>query len=157
MPAPLVAKVSKLRSYAQGYALGESTTAAMLDLAWHAVPASAGKQDVDAFEAKALADTGLDITDVPPRYRSSYFRHIWANGYAAGYYAYAWTEMLDHDAFAWFTAHGGLTRANGERFRAMVLSKGHSEDYGVMFRDFTGHDPDVTPMLVARGLAPAAK
>lgn len=152
LPPALADKLRQVRSFRQGYALGESTTAAMLDMAWHSLPASAGKQDVDAFEAQALADTGLDVADVPPRYRSSYFRHIWANGYAAGYYAYGWTEMLDHDAFAWFTAHGGLTRANGQRFRDMILSKGHSEDYAAMFHAFTGHDPSVQPMLTARGL-----
>jgi len=152
LPPALADKLRQTPSFGQGYALGEATTAAMLDMAWHSVPASAGKQDVDAFEAKALSATGLDVADVPPRYRSSYFRHIWANDYAAGYYAYGWTEMLDHDAFAWFTAHGGLTRANGQRFREMVLSKGHSEDYAAMFRNFTGHDPSVQPMLEARGL-----
>ncbi len=94
---------------------------------------------------------------MPPRYRTSYFRHIWSNGYAAGYYAYAWTEMLDHDAFHWFETHGGLTRANGQRFRDLVLSRGHSQDYGVMFRNFTGHDPQVQPMLEARGLVAEGK
>jgi len=153
LPQALADKLRQVRRFGQGYALGEATSAAMLDMAWHSLPASAGKQDVDAFEAKALSTTGLDVDDVPPRYRSSYFRHIWANGYAAGYYAYGWTEMLDHDAFAWFAAHGGLTRANGQRFREMVLSKGRSEDYAEMFRAFTGHDPSVQPMLEARGLA----
>ncbi len=153
MPQALADKLRQVRGFRQGYALGEATSAAMLDMAWHELPASAGKQDVGTVEAKALAETGLDVSDVPPRYRSSYFRHIWANGYAAGYYAYGWTEMLDHDAFAWFTAHGGLTRVNGQRFREMVLSKGHSEDYAAMFRAFTGHDPSVGPMLKARGLA----
>jgi len=153
LPANLAAKLGQVRSFRQGYGLGESTTAAMLDMTWHSLPAARGKQDVDVFEAYALAKTGLDVRHVPPRYRSSYFRHIWANGYAAGYYAYGWTEMLAHDAFAWFKAHGGLTRANGQRFRDMVLSKGHSEDYADMFRSFTGHDPSVKPMLKARGLA----
>ena len=153
LPANLAAKLGQVRSFRQGYGLGESTTAAMLDMAWHSLPAARGKQDVDVFEGLALAKTGLDVRHVPPRYRSSYFRHIWANGYAAGYYAYGWTEMLAHDAFAWFKAHGGMTRANGQRFRDMVLSKGHSEDYADMFRSFTGHDPSVKPMLKARGLA----
>ncbi len=153
LPAALADKLRQVRAFRQGYTLGESTTAALLDMSWHTIPASAGKQDVDVFEAKALAETGLDVADVPPRYRSSYFRHIWAGGYAAAYYAYGWTEMLDHDVFAWFTAHGGLTRANGQRFRELVLSKGHSEDYGAMFHAFTGHDPSIAPMLKARGLA----
>ena len=155
MPAALVAKIKSAHTFNQGYALGEVVTAALLDLKWHALSPEAGLQDVDGFEAKSmteLAATGLDVKDVPTRYRSSYFRHIWANGYAAGYYAYSWTEMLDHDAFAWFTDHGGLTRANGQRFREMVLSQGHSQDYATMYRNFTGRDPSIDPMLKARGL-----
>jgi len=152
MPAALVAKIEKAKHFNQGYALGEVIAAALLDLKWHALPADAGKQDVDAFEAKALGSTGLDVAHVPTRYRTSYFRHIWANGYAAGYYAYSWTEMLDHDAFAWFEANGGMTRANGQRFRDMVLSKGHSLDYAQMYRAFAGRDPSIEPMLKARGL-----
>jgi peptidyl-dipeptidase Dcp len=155
MPAALVAKVQNASKFNQGYALGEVVTAALLDLKWHALPDTGGMQDVDAFEAKSmkeLAADGLDVTDVPTRYRSSYFRHIWANGYAAGYYAYTWTEMLDHDAFAWFQQNGGMTRANGQRFRNMVLSQGHSQDYAVMYRNFTGRDPSIEPMLKARGL-----
>jgi peptidyl-dipeptidase Dcp len=113
---------------------------------------SATTQDVDSFETKALKDTHTDFVNVPPRYRSSYFQHIWGNDYAAGYYAYQWTVMLDDDAFAWFTAHGGLTRANGQRFRDLILSRGHSEDYGPMFRAFYGKDPDIGPMLEHRGL-----
>jgi peptidyl-dipeptidase Dcp len=124
---------------------------------WHSLPASAAKQDVDQFETAALAKTGLDVTDVPPRYRSSYFLHIWSNGYSAGYYAYLWTQMLEHDSYHWFMDHGGLTRANGQRFRDMILSKGHTEDYGPMFKTFYGKDPDVGPMLEEHGLAPVAK
>lgn len=153
MPAAMVAKLKDLRRVDQGYALGEVVAAAMLDMDWHALPADAPRQDVDAFEAKALANTGLDTAHVPPRYRSSYFRHIWGNGYASAYYAYLWTEMLDHDAYAWFEQHGGLTRANGERFRQMVLSRGSSLDYAAMYRGFTGHNPSVAPMMKARGLA----
>ena len=91
-------------------------------------------QDVDKFEANALAHSGFDIADVPPRYRSSYFLHIWSNGYSAGYYAYPWTRMLGQDAFAWFEANGGLTRANGQRFRDMVLSRGNTLDLADMYR-----------------------
>lgn len=157
MPPELVEKIKKAATFNQGYALGEAVTSALLDLEWHALPADAPKQDVDAFEKAALAKTGLDVDDVPPRYRSSYFLHIWANGYAAGYYAYLWTEMLDDDSYAWFKANGGLTRENGQRFRDMILSKGHTEDYGPMFRAFYGKDPDIGPMLENRGLAPDAK
>jgi peptidyl-dipeptidase Dcp len=152
MPAALVAKIKAARQFDVGYAMGESNAAMQLDLKWHALPVGTPKQDVDAFEINALAGTGLDTAHVPPRYRTSYFRHVWSNGYAAGYYAYAWTEMLDHDAFHWFETHGGMTRANGQRFRDMILSKGHSQDYAAMFRAFTGHDPQVQPMLEARGL-----
>ena len=102
----------------------------------------------------ALTRAGVDFPNVPPRYRSSYFLHIWANGYAAGYYAYLWTQMLDQDAYRWFEENGGMTRANGDRFRRLILSKGHTEDYGPMFRAFRGKDPDILPMLQARGMAP---
>ena len=157
IPAPLVDKIRKAAKFNQGYTLGETIAAAMLDMDWHSLPAGAPKQGVDAFEAKSLAATGLDVTDVPPRYRSSYFLHIWSNGYSAGYYAYLWTQMLEHDAYHWFMDHGGMTRENGQRFRDMILSKGHTEDYGPMFRAFYGKDPDVGPMLEEHGLTPPAK
>ncbi|WP_217482598.1 M3 family metallopeptidase [Sphingomonas sp. CL5.1] len=157
IPAALVDKIRKAAKFNQGYALGEVIAAAMLDMDWHSLPAGAPKQDVDAFEAKSLAATGLDVTDVPPRYRSSYFLHIWSNGYSAGYYAYLWTQMLEHDAYHWFMDHGGMTRENGQRFRDMILSKGHTEDYGPMFRAFYGKDPDVGPMLEEHGLTAPAK
>jgi peptidyl-dipeptidase Dcp len=152
MPQALVDKVKRAQQFNQGYALGELVAAATLDQKWHALPADAGRQDVDAFEARALGETGLVTSEVPTRYRTSYFRHIWGGGYAAGYYAYLWTEMLDHDTFAWFEANGGMTRANGQRFREMVLSRGNSLDYAEMYRVFTGRDPQIGPMLKARGL-----
>jgi peptidyl-dipeptidase Dcp len=155
LPQDMVDKIKRSRTHNQGYELGEAVTAAKLDLDWHSLPASAPRQDANAFEAAALAKGGFDYADVPPRYRSPYFRHIWSNGYASAYYAYAWTEMLDHDAFAWFQANGGLTRGNGQRFRDMILSRGNTIDYGTMFRNFTGHDPDITPMLTFRGLTPS--
>ena len=157
MPQALVTKIKNAAKFNQGYELGELVAAATLDQDWHSLPASAGPQDVDAFESKALNSMGLDTKDVPPRYRTSYFAHIWAGGYAAGYYAYLWTQMLDNDAYAWFVAHGGLTRANGQRFRDMILSKGHTEDYGPMFKAFYGKDPDIGPMLEDRGLVAGAK
>ena len=158
MPQALVDKIKRTRAFNQGYTTGEAQEAAVLDMAWHSLPADAPRQDVDAFEAKTLANMGLETDHVPPRYRTSYFAHIWGGGYAAGYYAYAWTQMLDHDAYAWFVAHGGLTRANGQRFRDLILSRGHTLDYGPMFRAFYGKDPDVGPMLDYLGLntAPAA-
>jgi len=157
MPADLAAKIKKSARFDEGYTFGEVLAAAELDMKWHALAASAPRQDVDTFEADALGKMGLDVADVPPRYRSSYFLHIWSNGYSAGYYAYLWTQMLDHDAFAWFTAHGGLTRENGQRFRDMILSRGHTMDYGPMFRKFYGKDPDIGPMLDYLGMAADTK
>ena len=156
MPEALVAKIKKAATFNQGYEFGELLAAAKLDMQWHELGADAPKQDVDEFEQKALASSGLDVADVPPRYRSSYFLHIWSNGYSAGYYAYIWTEMLDDDAYHWFATHGGMTRANGQRFRDMILSRGHTMDYGPMFRAFYGKDPDIGPLLAHRGLAPGA-
>jgi peptidyl-dipeptidase Dcp len=152
IPQDLVDKIKRSTTFNQGYDLGETVEAARLDLDWHSLPASAPRQDVDKFEANALAHSGFDTADVPPRYRSSYFLHIWNNGYQAGYYAYPWTRMLAEDAFNWFETHGGLTRANGQRFRDMILSRGNTLDYGEMYRAFTGHDPDVGPMLRFYGL-----
>ncbi len=154
MPQALMDKILAARKFNQGYASGEALAADELDMAWHTLPASAPKQNADAFETKALADSGTDFPSVPPRYRSSYFAHIWSSGYAAGYYAYAWSEMLDDDTFQWFVDHGGPTRANGQRFRDLILSRGHSLDYGPMFKAFYGADPNVAPLLKYRGLTP---
>jgi len=156
IPQALVDRINSSQKWGQGYALGELLAASQLDLQWHTQPAGTPKQDVDAFEAQALKNTGTDFPNVPTRYRSSYFLHIWANGYASGYYAYQWTVMLDDDAYAWFASHGGLTRANGQRFRDLVLSRGHTLDYGPMFRAFYGKDPDIGPMLEHRGLTTPA-
>ena len=152
IPQDFVDKIKRSRTFNQGYEIGEVLEAARLDLDWHSLPASAPRQDVDKFEAQALASGGFDTADVPPRYRSSYFLHIWSNGYSAGYYAYPWTRMLGQDAFNWFETHGGLTRANGQRFRNMVLSRGNTIDYGEMYRAFAGHDPDIQPYLEYYGL-----
>lgn len=152
LPQDMIDKIKKARTFNQGYELGEAITAAKMDLDWHSLSPAAPRQDADQFQAKSLATGGFDYQDVPPRYFTPYFAHIWGGGYAAGYYAYQWTEMLDHDVFAWFTAHGGLTRENGQRFRDMVLSRGNTLDYGEMYRAFTGHDPKVEPMLEYRGL-----
>ena len=155
IPQALVDKIKKSATWGQGYALGELLAASQLDMKWHTLVPGAPKPDVDAFETKALKETGTDFPNVPTRYRSSYFLHIWANGYASGYYAYQWTVMLDDDAYAWFEKNGGLTRANGQRFRDLILSKGHTMDYGPMFRAFYGRDPDIGPMLEHRGLKPS--
>ena len=148
----LVDKIKQSRTWGQGYDLGELLAASELDMQWHELGPERPVQDVDAFEQQALAHTHTDFAGVPPRYRSSYFLHIWANGYAAGYYAYQWTVMLDDDAFAWFLAHGGMTRANGQRFRDLILSRGQTQDYATMFRAFYGKAPDIGPMLQDRGL-----
>jgi peptidyl-dipeptidase Dcp len=152
MPQALVDKIKKSSTFNKGYDVTEAISAALLDMSWHTLPADAPKQDVDAFEAAALKKNGTDLPAVPPRYRSSYFMHIWGNGYAAGYYAYSWTQMLADDAFAWFDEHGGLTRANGDRFRQMVLSRGNTEDLATMYRDWRGRDPNVDAMKKDRGL-----
>ena len=152
MPQALVDKIKKAATFNEGYALTELLAAASLDMEWHTIPANAPLKDVDKYETEALRKTHLDLPQVPTRYRSSYFLHIWSNGYAAGYYAYLWTEMLDDDAFAWFTEHGGLSRENGQRFRDMILSRGNTQDLSEMFKAFRGHEPDIHPMLVNRGL-----
>ncbi len=153
MPQILVDKIRKSQKFNQGYALTEILAAADLDMEWHTIPAGDSIKSVDNFETEALKRTNLNLPQVPPRYRSSYFLHIWANGYAAGYYAYLWSEMLDDDAYNWFRENGGMTLANGQRFRDMILSRGNTEDYNKMFYDFRGHKPDIQPMLEDRGLS----
>jgi peptidyl-dipeptidase Dcp len=152
IPQALVDKIKRSRTFNQGYDNGEVLEAARLDLDWHSLAGDSPRQDVDKFEADALAKSGFDTADVPPRYRSSYFLHIWSNGYAAGYYAYPWTRMLGQDAFDWFEKHGGLTRENGQRFRDMVLSRGNTLDYAEMYRAWAGHDPSIEPYLEYYGL-----
>ncbi len=156
MPEDLKAKLKKARTFNQGYALTELLAAAELDMQWHTLPAGAPLQQPDAFEQQALEKTHLALKQVPPRYRSTYFMHIWGNGYAAGYYAYLWSEMLDDDAYQWFEDHGGLTRANGDRFRRMVLSRGNTEDLQAMYRAWLGAEPSAEPMLKYRGLEDSA-
>jgi len=152
MPQVLVDKIKKSQEFNQGYAFTEILAAANLDMEWHTIPAGTKIKSADDFEATALKNTHLDLPQVPPRYRSSYFLHIWGNGYAAGYYAYSWAEMLDDDAFTWFKENGGMTLANGQRFRDMILSRGNTEDYNKMFFNFRGRKPDIKPMLIDRGL-----
>jgi peptidyl-dipeptidase Dcp len=153
MPQSLIDKMKKTATFNQGYALTELLAAASLDMKWHTIPATAPAQDVDKFETDALQKAHVSVPQVPTRYRSSYFLHIWSNGYASGYYAYLWSEMLDDDAYAWFKEHGGMTRANGQRFRDMILSRGNSMDLAKMFEAFRGRKPDIKPMLQNRGLA----
>ena len=152
IPQTLVDKIKNAATFNTGYALTEAIAAASLDLKWHTLSPTDSVSDADAFEKAALQATGLDLAQVPPRYRSSYFLHIWSNGYSAGYYAYQWTKMLSEDAWSWFEENGGLTRANGQRFRNLVLSRGNTEDYNRMFKTFRGHAPDIKPMLRGAGL-----
>ncbi len=152
MPEALVEKIKKSRTFNQGYATTEYLSAALLDLAWHTLPADAPVQDVDKFEAEALKRFKVDLPEVPPRYRTTYFDHIWGGGYSAGYYAYFWSEVLDDDAFEWFKEHGGLTAENGQTFRDKILSRGNTVDLATLYREFRGKDPSVEPLLESRGL-----
>ncbi len=156
MPAELAAKIKKAETFNQGYALTEVLAAAELDMQWHTLPADMPLQKPDGFEAEALKKTRLALSAVPPRYRSTYFAHIWGGDYGAGYYAYLWAEMLDDDAFQWFEDHGGLTRTNGVRFRRMVLSRGNTEDLASLYKAWLGAEPSIEPMLKYRGLAEPA-
>jgi peptidyl-dipeptidase Dcp len=157
MPAELAAKIKKSKTFNQGYALTELLAAAQLDMQWHTLPATAPLQNPDNFETEALKKTNLALAAVPPRYRSSYFLHIWDNGYQAGYYAYLWAEMLDDDAYQNFEDHGGLTRENGDRFRQMVLSRGNTQDLETMYEAWRGGKPSIEPMLKNRGLKEEGK
>jgi peptidyl-dipeptidase Dcp len=153
MPAALVEKIKQAKNFSAGYDLTEVLAAAELDMQWHVLPASAPLQDPDPFEKSALSKTQLDLRAVPPRYRSSYFLHIWSGGYSAGYYAYIWTEMLNDDAYQWFDENGGLSRANGERFRRMILSRGNTEDLASMYLAWRGKAPSIDAMMKYRGLS----
>jgi peptidyl-dipeptidase Dcp len=153
IPPALVEKIRKTKTLGMGYATTEYLEAALLDLAWHTLPADAPPQtEVEAFERTALDRFRVNLPQVPPRYRTTYFSHIWGGGYAAGYYAYLWSEVLDHDAYYWFKEHGGMTRANGQRFRDMILSRGGTAEAAGMYRAFRGRDPIVQPLLQERGL-----
>ena len=152
MPAELAAKIRKAETFNKGYDMTELLAAAELDMQWHFLPASAPLQNPDEFEKQALDKTHLNVSYVPPRYRSSYFSHIWDTGYSAGYYAYLWTQMLADDGYQWFEEHGELTRANGDRFRKMVLSRGNTEDLAKMYADWRGAPPNTKAMLKHRGL-----
>ena len=158
MPAALLQKVLSAQQFNQGFATTEYLAAALLDMRWHVlkvdgVPEASG---VMAFEAAALAKDGVDYALVPPRYRTPYFSHI-MGGYAAGYYAYLWSEVLDADTVEWFKAKGGLTRANGDRFRQALLSRGGSVEAMTLVRDLLGREPALAPLLERRGLAASAR
>ncbi len=152
MPDDLRDSMFRASTFNKGYDMSELLAAALLDMHWHSVTPQALPQDVDAFEQRSLREEQMDLAAVPPRYRSSYFSHIFGGGYAAGYYAYLWTQMLADDGYQWFVEQGGLTRENGQRFREAVLSRGNSCDLEALYRDWRGHDPLIEPMLKNRGL-----
>jgi peptidyl-dipeptidase Dcp len=154
MPQDLLDKVLAAQKFGQGYATTEYLEAAMLDQRWHQIsaaqtPDAAG---VTAFEHTALVKDQVYYPPVPPRYHSAYFSHVFSNGYAAGYYAYLWSEVLARDTEAWFRAHGGLSRENGMVLREKVLSRGHTQNLKTMFEAFYGKPADIEPLLEHRGL-----
>jgi peptidyl-dipeptidase Dcp len=158
MPPQLLERVIAAQRFNQGYATIEYLEAALIDQSWHDVTVAQvpSAEQVPAFELAALKANGLDYPPVPPRYHTPYFSHIFDGGYAAGYYAYLWSEVLARDTGQWFHTHGGMTAANGAYLREHVLSRGRSEDPQVMFRDFYGRDPDIAPLLEYRGLEGAS-
>jgi peptidyl-dipeptidase Dcp len=152
MPQDLLDKVVAMKKFNQGFMLSEYLGAATLDQSWHQLAPSAIPASVPAFEAQALKEKGLDFAPVPPRYRTTYFSHAFSGGYEAGYYAYLWAEKLDADTAAWFKENGGLSRKNGDWFRAHILSRGGSDDALELYRQFRGHDAAIDPLLISRGL-----
>lgn len=153
MPQALRDKMQRASLFNKGYDMSELLSAALLDMRWHSLEMSASSSSVDQFEQQALAAEDLDLQAVPPRYRSSYFAHIFGGGYAAGYYAYLWTQMLADDGYQWFVEQGGLTRENGQKFREAILSRGNSTDLAELYRQWSGRDPRMEPMLAHRGLS----
>lgn len=153
MPQALRDKMQRASLFNKGYDMTELLSAALLDMRWHSLETNASSYSVDQFEQQALAAEDLDLQAVPPRYRSSYFAHIFGGGYAAGYYAYLWTQMLADDGYQWFVEQGGLTRENGQKFREAILSRGNSTDLAELYRQWSGRDPRMAPMLEHRGLS----
>lgn len=153
MPAELEARMRQAMTFNQAYALGENLAAVIIDQAWHNRSAGSEVVDVATFEREALSKLGMLNDQVPPRYRSTYFRHSMGGGYSAGYYAYLWAEVLDTNTGAWIKEHGGLTRTNGDKLRKVVLSRGNSEDLNKVFKEMTGlSEPDVKVFMKSRGL-----
>jgi peptidyl-dipeptidase Dcp len=152
MPKELLDKVQASAKFNEGYRTTEYLAASILDQSWHQLGATQIPADVLGFEAKALHDAGVDFPLVPPRYRTTYFSHVFSGGYSAGYYGYLWAEKLDADTVEWFKEHGGLTRQNGDHFRKMLLSRGGTMDAMDMYRNFRGRDAKIEPLLERRGL-----
>ncbi|NIF31891.1 peptidyl-dipeptidase Dcp [Enterobacter sp. Cy-643] len=153
MPESLRSKLFRAAQFNKGYDMTELLAAALLDMNWHSLAPDTAIDDVARFEAEALEKEHINLAEVPPRYRSSYFAHIFGGGYAAGYYAYIWTQMLADDGYQWFVEQGGLSAENGQRFREAILSRGNSSDLEALYRGWRGHDPHSEPMLKNRGLA----
>lgn len=153
IPQELIEKIKKSGTFNQGYSMIENLASSNIDMEWHTLTSMNGVDGVNEFEKAALHTTKLDgVHAVPPRYRSTYFAHIFSGGYAAGYYSYLWTEMLHHDAYNWFEENGGMTRENGQRFREMILSRGNTQELETMYKNWRGSDPQINPLLKARGL-----
>ncbi len=154
LPQEWIDNLDAASTFNEGHATTSYLAAAILDLAWHSLDSeeAAKVSDVEAFEAQAIKDYGLDFAPVPTRYRSTYFSHIFAGGYSAGYYGYIWSEVLDADTVDWFKENGGLQRKNGEHFRNTLLGRGGSIDSMQMFRNFRGRDSKIEPLLKRRGL-----
>lgn len=153
MPEALRDSMLRAATFNKGFEMTELLSAALLDMRWHRLSAAEIPTQVETFESTALHEEGVDLAAVPPRYRSSYFAHIFGGGYAAGYYAYLWTQMLADDGYQWFVEQGGLNRENGQKFREAILSRGNSTDLAELYRQWRGHDPKNEPMLVNRGLS----
>ncbi len=152
MPQELLQKVLDSQKFDQGFKTTEYLSATLLDQAWHQLKPSEIPEDAMKFEAEALAKAGVAFAPVPPRYRTPYFSHSWGSGYSAGYYSYIWSEVLDANTVKWIEDNGGLKRENGDRFRKTLLSRGGSEDALQQFKNFTGHGPELQPLLERRGL-----
>ena len=152
--AELVERMREAERFGEGQATVEYLAAALLDLAWHSLTLEQAREvtDVDAFESKVLADAGLDVPGIEPRYRSRYFQHVFAGGYSAAYYSYFWAEVLDADAAEWFVESGGLQRSSGDAMRREVLSRGGAIDFLDAYRSLRGSDPDPAALLRRRGL-----
>jgi peptidyl-dipeptidase Dcp len=154
LPRELLEKIQAAAKFNQGFATTEYLAAALLDQTWHQISAKNAPpaEEVMAFERAALKSAGMDFQPVPPRYRTTYFSHVFSSGYSAGYYSYIWSEVLDADSVEWFKENGGLKRVNGDRYRKLLLSRGGSIDAMEMFRAFRGRDPEIAPLLERRGL-----
>ena len=152
LPQSWIDKLEESSTFNEGHATTSYMAAAILDLAWHSLSSDEVISDVEKFEAEAIESYGLAYDCVPTRYRSSYFSHIFAGGYSAGYYGYIWAEVFDADTGEWFKENGGLTRKNGDHLRGKLMSQGGSIDSLEMFRNFRGRDAVIEPLLKRRGL-----